>query len=235
MKERPILFSDTMVRALLVGRKTQTRRIVKPQPEPVPADYPGPTGHWWPSNAHRTMLHVEAEMQKWAGLAGHCCPFGQPGDRLWVRECFTLESCRHLDYYDPPHKDGRPIERIDDGDEKWWTQPHYRATDPEPELWYDDMPDPGCRWRPPIHMSRKWSRITLEITGVRVERLQDISEADAKAEGADSATPVEDGYVADELGTHATGFEALWQYIYGAESWQSNPWVWCVEFKKVTL
>ena len=130
MKERPVIFNGEMVRAILDGRKTQTRRVMKPQPEPC---YRG--GHWWPSNAFKTMLHIEEQMQNgqggWKGLAGDACPFGQVGDRLWVRETWARYNIDQ-DAHDMA----------------------YRATTP------DDWPKEG-RWRPSIHMPRWASRITL--------------------------------------------------------------------------
>lgn len=132
MKERPILFSGPMVRAILDGRKTQTRRVVKPR---------------------------QGMLDDWTGLP---CPYGKPGDRLWVRE-----TC----YFEQPH--GEVIYRADPGSEK--------ALDPE---------FTGLRWRPSIHMPRWASRITLEIVNVRVERLQDIRVDDARAEGVTAKWPV---------------------------------------------
>lgn len=218
MKERPIIFNDEMVRAILEGRKTQTRRAVDPDLVQYVTDgVPGFQDKY--GDHHDTITR---------------CPFGKSGDRLWVRECFTLESCRHLDYYDEPHSDGRPIERIDDGPcGKWWTQPHYRSTDPRPELWYDDREEPGCRWRPSIHMPRKWSRINMEITGVRVERLQDISIEDSRREGFPGFDVCWKTMGPKQPRNAKDWFEWLWQSIYGADSWAANPWVWVVEFKKV--
>lgn len=217
IKERPMLFSAPMVRALLDGSKTQTRRIMKPQPQPAPE----PGKHWWPSNPHQSMLRVEDEMQKWTGLAGDCCPYGDHGDRLWVRETHRPifgQTCGLIgvDYQADPR-------------EKWER--------------LGDAPD--CliksKWTPSIHMRREYSRILLEVVSVRVERLQDISEADAKAEGiephevrqfaiygmsaAERAAVYRDAAVGP--------YRGLWQQINGADSWDANPWVWVVEFKRL--
>lgn len=221
--ERPILFSGPMVRAILDGRKTQTRRAIKPWPVDELPDVPV-----------------------------HLCPYGKPGDRLWVRETFCIESCRECGYYPPAFDDGRPIEHhLDDDYGAWWRQPHYRATDPCPELEIGTG-DPGVIWHPSIHMPRWASRITLEITDVRVERLHDISEEDAAAEGVkpfvvtqedvDVAQDCEEEFVAKcaaALGpgafTHKFEFMFLWDSInekrgYG---WNKNPWVWVISFKRV--
>ncbi|UYW74117.1 hypothetical protein OFY05_00745 [Pseudocitrobacter faecalis] len=192
MKERGMIFNAEMVRAILDGRKTQTRRVMKPQPEQCPRG-----GHWWPSNVFKTMLHVENEIQNgeggWGGLVGDACPFGKPGDRIWVRETFGDCGVRLV----------------------------YRA---------DTDDGARCkvnRWTPSIHMPRWASRILLEITDVRVERLNDISECDAKAEGA----PTECTLIGDK---HYPGFRSLWKSIYGDDSWQANPWVWVIEFKVIS-
>lgn len=206
MKERPILFSGAMVRALLAGTKTQTRRIVKSQP---PADKqrvawyePGVMG-WAPP---------DVPSQHWHRVR---CPYGQPGDRLWVREAFG----------------------------------HFERNDnfsPGCEVFY--RADGECLalqpWRPSIHMPRWASRITLEVTSVRVERLQDISEADALAEGIvphvrggwhwhpHNPSDLDDWH---QFGfkTAAYAYESLWEQINGPGSWDSNPWVWAVEFKRL--
>ena len=168
IKERPILFSAPMVRAILEGRKTVTRRAVKIQPRSK-ADI-GSYGLGQPFIRNPDVTKPNPE-----------CPYGRPGDRLWVRETFAIESNRWADDpYSPPHKDGRPTQRYEDDK---WDQPHYKATDAEPELWYDDRDSPGCRWKPSIHMPRWASRILLEITDVRVERLQDITPEQVTAEG----------------------------------------------------
>jgi hypothetical protein len=182
-KERPILFSGPMVRAILAGRKTQTRRIVK--------------------------------NQEWYNLKGDYgdrlrgvdrCPYGHPGERLWVRETWFCAT-------------GEPGPALC----------HYQADGDRPEF--------KGLWKPSIHMFRWASRITLEITGVRVERLQDISEADAIAEGIAKHS---DQWIDYPAGKSAAGwsdprksFTSLWQSINGGDSWNANPWVWVVEFRKL--
>jgi len=223
MKERPILFSGPMVRALLDGSKTQTRRVIKDQSIGERFSHMTDTG----------LAHLE-----WLGTpscgsgvwdvpeysADVACPYGQPGDRLWVRETFVqgwpLASNGIVDQFD------------DDGNEKPMTT-FYRATSPDLD-WCDGGDDCPIKtpWKPSIHMPRKLSRITLEITGVRVERLREISEADAKAEGAEP----NDGYSGTEHDRHSgwrNGYRILWEQINGPGSWKANPWVWVVEFKRV--
>ncbi|PLL03020.1 hypothetical protein CWN39_13210 [Klebsiella pneumoniae] len=225
MKERGMIFNADMVRAILDGRKTQTRRIMKPQPEPCPRG-----GHWWPSNVFKTMLHVEDEMQNgkggWGGLVGDACPFGDVGDRIWVREAFASGlSTKSTLAYRATHK----REDLEDG-------------------FYDTI-----KWTPSIHMPRWASRILLEITSVRVERLNAISEEDAQSEGVHTEvwdqTVVARNYAAiDEFfqfwsedmphyvemnQLYRSSFRSLWESIYGAENWLANPWVWVIEFKRV--
>lgn len=156
MKERPILFSGPMVRAILDGRKTQTRRLIKP---------------------------------------GRPCPYGQAGERMWVREAWGRHPESHTIVYKA------------DADRP----PHFIGKSCEP------------KWRPSIHMPRAYSRILLEITGVRRERLHDISNGDALAEG-----------VEPRLGHSAAYcFSLLWESIHGPNAWDVNPWVWVIEFKKL--
>jgi hypothetical protein len=186
MKERPILFSAPMVRALLAGTKTQTRRIAKPVRHPDLGNVYAPGA-----------LVLEHEPQH---VIDRCCPYGRPGDRLWVRETHNTHG-------------GLATYRAD-GD---WIADYHREEPQQPRL----------RWVPAIHMPRTASRITLEITGTRVERLQDISEADALAEGVAHSLNLPGGRFARE------NFEHLWWTINGDGSWESNPWVWVVEFKRV--
>lgn len=199
MKERPMIFNAEMVRAILDGRKTQTRRIMKPQPTPCTLQK---GGHWWPSNVFKTMLHIEEEMQNgkggWGGLVGDACPFGDVGDRIWVREAWARYNIGQ-DSHDMA----------------------YRATPPE------DWPKEG-RWRPSIHMPRWASRITLEITGVRVERLASVSDDDAGKEGY-PANPAPYGGSMDKW----LWFRQLWDSIYPDQSFKHNPWVWVIDFRLI--
>lgn len=218
-KERPILFNAAMVRAILNGHKTQTRRVMKAQPEPTPADYTGQPGHWFPCRLVQSMVHVERDLKKqnW-GLAGTCCPYGDIGDRLWVRETFQgpLVDQQEMEKDPTYFKDM----------ERYKTPEHcaYRASGDSCE-YVDQDGDLIQRWKPSIHMPRWASRITLEIVSVRVERLQDISNEDAVAEGI--GTPLDIRYAAlDE-------FKPLWESINGAGSWAANPWVWVIEFKRL--
>ncbi|EPN5741094.1 hypothetical protein ACT0JU_004071 [Cronobacter dublinensis] len=231
MTERPLIFNAEMVRAILDGRKTQTRRIMKPQPEDCPRG-----GHWWPSDKHRTMLHVEEALQNseviWAGIVGNACPFGDVGDRLWVRETWSdvnSEGCPAVAYRaDSDTRLLAEIETFRDEDgvlntadprlDKYWFA-----------AWSGDLfSGTEGSWRPSIHMPRWASRITLEITGVRVERLASISSDDARAEGYPAARAADGGNIDPWL-----WFRDLWDGIYPEQSFKANPWVWVVEFKRV--
>jgi hypothetical protein len=236
-RERPILFSAPMVRALLDGRKTQTRRIVK-----------GTAAEWLADPIGFLPEFV-------ADPGNHLCPYGVPGDLLWVREAFAyLSDCRHNDPGTRALAEGC-FYRADDG-----------ATQ-------SDI----SRWRPSIHMPRFLSRLTLRITDVRVERLQDISEADAVAEGLYKSFPddadrewfkhhrEDEGHVpaAAEWADLEQGvwmvpgvpqgwgltaaerqrdqwapspqfaYRQLWNHINDPGSWDANPWLWCVAFERV--
>ncbi|WP_199636964.1 hypothetical protein JEM67_20970 [Serratia sp. PAMC26656] len=219
MKERPVIFNGEMVRALLDGRKTQTRRVMKDQPEVIPQkDECGVPGYWIPFNAGKTM--VRNEMMKIA------CPFGGVGDQLWVRETFAILG----------NEDGCPIDwdgNLIKGDEKHAARIYKASCWQEPGnygLW--SIPDRDIQyegtWRPSIHMPRWASRITLEITAVRVERLNSISEEDAKAEGYPVEREVDGGAHDPWL-----WFRDLWDGIYPDNDFKVNPWVWVIEFKQV--
>jgi hypothetical protein len=213
MKERPILFSAQMVRALLAGTKTQTRRIMKPQPadDIAPANFPNHLVQGWVS----TIPH------KYGNTVVHRCPYGQAGDRLWVREKFAEADL----------PDGTPVIAYCAGG----CIPVGRKDDQD-YLIHDwaipDAPEPD-RWKPSIHMPRWASRITLEITGVRVERLQSISEADAEAEGAYPTLHPLDSVRLGATGTSKEGFRQIFEYIKGAGSWGENPFVFVIELERV--
>lgn len=241
MKERGMIFNGEMVRAILDGRKTQTRRIMKPQPEPCPRG-----GHWWPSNVFKTMLHVEEEMQNvkggWGGLVGDACPFGDVGDRIWVRETWGVVSHAFSD-------DGLMIDWVPDrpttaihempfGNGYYSGHAIYAADGDF--TWGDDdgYEDGRSCWKPSIHMPKAASRILLEITDVRVERLNAISEEDARAEGIidggclNCGEPEPCGCANPEPDA-TDAFAYLWQSIYGQESWNANPWVWVISFERI--
>lgn len=205
MKERPILFQADMVNAILEGRKTQTRRIVKPT-----KDRNG-------SGCHLAPCEIAGEVN---GGDYALCPYGQPGDRLWVRENFL-----YLMHGDVTAGDIKYCASIDS---------RSAAGSKNPGYWW--------RKRPSIHMPRWASRITLEIVSVRVERLQDISEADAMAEGIeppengtyrDYGVKPEDNEGYDYCSTAIDSYKTLWQTINGFDSWDANPWVWVVEFRRI--
>lgn len=229
MKERGIIFNGEMVRALLDGRKTQTRRILKVQPDEdgLAKVTNGP----WMDTSERE----------------YRCPFGVIGDRIWVRETWALLG----------NEDGCCVDWNDNlckGDEKTAARIYRASCEQKPGdygLW--SIPDNAYwkpytenekfegSWRPSIHMPRWASRILLEITDVRMERLNSISEQDALSEGIDRERLEEsqDNYdcIADHNMTGrptATGaFKYLWESIYGEENWQANPWVWVIEFNRI--
>lgn len=183
--ERPILFSGPMVCAILEGRKTQTRRVMRPQPWLH-------GGHWFLDRSDDGYGRTNACWRNGDEPFWTYCPHGAVEDRLWVRETFCLEN--NAEYYgDPefaPPKDGRPIKHhkaANEYDSPFDLIPRYRATEPDTDLCCEHEKCQGgpCShpWRPSIFMPRWASRITLEITDVCVQRLQEISEEDAKAEG----------------------------------------------------
>ncbi len=213
MRERPILFSGPMVRALLDGRKTQTRRVVKWPDDVDPAtveaheELPGEFAPWL--NGER--LHTIE------------CPYGAPGDRLWVRETWGLNDYQ---FERGPIPKARPPLLEDSG-------LCYAATEDDSEIRNE------LRWRPSIHMPRWASRLTLEITEVRVERLQDITAADAEAEGVrePSIGPIHvfsqggSGVLDPEKADPLLLWQILWRFIHGEDSWRANPWVWAITFR----
>jgi hypothetical protein len=208
MKERPILFSAPMVRALLAGTKTQTRRVVK-------------ITHRTPGLA--ACLAPPAGMRTRTSLAAELCPYGHPGDRLWVRESWSP---------DPPDVDGWGYTAWAGCREGQIAGVPERFRYPRFCNYAADWLHGPIRWTPSIHMPRWASRITLEITSVRVERLQEISEADAQAEGWTRRPEVStDPQVHKEAARD--WFMDLWESINGPGSWDANPWVWVIEFRRL--
>lgn len=214
MKERPILMSAPMVRALLAGTKTQTRRVVKPQPVDYPAMKPESRG------GRKWVFMAQSDKPGYAFATSDVnCPYGHPGDRLWVRETWSAD----------PHIDdswastewngcGRKVREIPD-----------RFHHPRFCNYAADWLHEQIRWTPSIRMPRWASRITLEIVAVRVERLHDISEGDLAAEGIQEIIDAgvdHDGYPRD-------AYRSLWESINGPGSWAANPWVWVLEFRRI--
>lgn len=196
VKERPILMHARSINGILKGRKTQTRRIMKQQPS-VTSKSDG----LWPDEKAQFVRNR-------AQYIRDCCPYGQPGDRLWARETWGGDDlCGFA----------------------------YRADHPDWPRFQGDGEQPDSKWKPSIHMPRKASRLSLEITGIRVERVQDISEADAKSEGcqaADYATGRE-CILDPSMGSYRLHFQSLWDDTNGKGAWDRNDWCWVVDFKRI--
>lgn len=227
---KPIIFNDEMVKAILEGRKTQTRRIVRPQPEEGIQHTPfAPCG----------VLNGKGDPL--------VCRFGLRGDRLWVRENYRVYYGGGFENVDGGNRErfesfglefqaGQPRE-IDfnffNGVPTETTEATYGRIDYEQILRLSESGNDG--FRPSIHMPRWASRITLEITGVRVERLQDVSAEDARAEGCEKPDlpPEVRGVAGDFVAGERTTFAILWNRINGPGAWAANPWVWVIEFRRV--
>lgn len=222
MKERPIIFNTTMVKAIIEGRKTQSRRLVKPQPKPFGGSA---GGYWWRCNYVQSMVRVEEELQNpcelYEGFIDEVNPFGKKGDRLWVRETFGMKI-RNIG--------GTPHESY-----------VYKADKPNAIACYDcNGVSYPVRWKPSIHMPRSAARILLEITKIRIERINQISSQDAVQEGL-RKLPASGRYVVNQgdqyFGAASSNpcevFKWLWESIYGSNSWDLNPWVWVVEFNVI--
>lgn len=194
-----MIFNAEMVRAILDGKKTQTRRPIKWKQTRFTEIAERDDGSLWPW----------AEDCERGGDIWFACPYGEIGDRIWVRETFRVHS-RATDVATLVYRASV---------RNSWTEQTHRV----PIAVCDKQATPE-KWTPSIHMPRWASRITLEITGVRVERLNSITESDAEAEG------VTDTGFGDLL---VDGYRYLWKSIYGEESWAANPWVWVIEFKRV--
>jgi len=198
MKERPIIFSAQMVRAILEGRKSQTRRIVKPQPDKLPIRIQEAGHAIW----HEGKFHFRKNDGTLIGAWEKKCPYGQPGTRLWVRETFWKNI-----------HDGSIITE---------------SPDPKYKIWWEKKPS--------IHMPRSASRILLEVLDVRVERLHEISEQDAIAEGVEQwpdGNWKAYGKYAGKYSDARNSFWSLWNSINGENADIANPWVWVITFRRL--
>jgi len=206
VKEHGMIFNGEMVRAILDGRKTQTRRIVSDRHLNL-IDVGSQIGECYP-------LECGIDHENSQSYYREHCPFGTIGDRIWVRETWAEAGA------------GAPELQL------------YRANYPEHvPSHYENVPlAEDIRWTPSIHMPRWASRILLEITGVRVERLNDISQQDAQAEGMKLTgwrPTYSDPDSGGDVWTPYDNFAQLWESIYGVDSWKANPWVWVIEFKRI--
>jgi len=223
MKVKPMLFNAEMVKAIIDGRKTVTRRPMTPQPQDSGEGY-----YWWPSKKFETMIRVSDIEHMPAYKEAYCldlikeaCPVANVGDLIYVRETFCDSPCGNAP--------GLIL---------------YRAGYPQGELlrkYESVMSESEIRWSPSIHMPRKHSRITLKVTDVRIERVQDITEVQAKNEGASKkvwfmphgsheADWLNDG---DLKAKYKTGFANIWEGVY--QNWSDNPYVWVIEFDVIMM
>ncbi|MDM3222429.1 hypothetical protein OGV71_11915 [Citrobacter sp. Cf088] len=249
-----MIFNGEMVRAILDGRKTQTRRIMKVQPSdgfhPTHNGYDlDLNAHWYTPGVVDKNGYLQPAKKDVFGVAdeneGHTCPFGAVGDRIWVREtCGVVSHELDEDGRIQPWSPDRPATAIHEmpfGNGYYSGHAIYAADGDF--TWGDDdgYEDGRSCWKPSIHMPRAACRILLEVTGVRVERLNGISETDAESEGVDMEALYDSQDCYDCIADHnmtgrptVTGaFKYLWESIYGEENWQANPWVWVIEFKVV--
>lgn len=219
-KERGMIFNAEMVRAILSGLKTQTRRIMAIQPENsklglrrvIESKNVRYNGKYFWSQSDAVGLKARSKV--------FACPYGKVGDRIWVRETWQgplVDFELSDDLRRNPEKYEKPENCFYSADGV-----------PAPEFYDADDNLRRC-WRPSIYMPRWASRILLEITNVRVERLNDISEEDAQAEGVSLSTHT----ITPPEAVYRVGFSELWRSIYGDEGWKKNPWVWVIEFKRV--
>jgi hypothetical protein len=216
MKERPILFSGEMVRAILEGRKTQTRRIVKNLVNTVVGtDY---CFHETKDGTWELGFDYVPKTGSGCFLRYIKCPYGKPGDRLWVREtwscCYIGDNVDGSATYEIKYKSENQRQSINVSEDQCWK--------------LRNVLDKNDVWQPSIHIPRIASRILLEVVSVRVERLQDISEEDAKLEGFTNSVLMKTNHYP------TVDFRLYWDLINGKKyPWDANHWVWVIEFKKV--
>lgn len=234
MNKKPIIFSGEMVRAILDGRKTVTRRVIQPQPPDsciigkVNQGY----GTWW----------IEPTGSLWPEDKPLKSPFGKAGDRLWVRETFVIEQS------ETKPTDGRPFEVMTEEEEEWayfgpYRVPHYRATETEPHIVPLDLKDgldDRTRWRPSIHMPRWVSRISLEILNVRVSKLQAINQQQIIDEGVTISIEDWEKKWYDKkrdrgLNIYLATFIDLWNSLNEKRgfAFDTNPWVWIYHLRRI--
>ncbi|MBP1131311.1 hypothetical protein JOE25_002891 [Serratia sp. PL17] len=230
MKEHPVIFNGEMVRAILSGRKTQTRRTLTDRQLQL-IDLASQAGECYPLESGIDHANSQSYYRE------HC-PFGQVGDRLWVRETWGVVSHDFdsdgwmIDWV--PDRPATAIEEMPFGN-GYYTGHAIYAADGAFSWGDDDGHGERSCWKPSIHMPRAACRILLDITAVRVEQLKDISQSDAMAEGGPPSHPSIDA-VSRDYGFpdfSRSWFAQTWQHIYGEESWSANPWCWVIEFKRV--
>jgi len=212
MRERPIIFSSEMIRAILKEKKTQTRRPIKPQPHPEAFSI----------NHHR---HIEkGDYVTWINPFGEAiCPYGKPGDRLWVKETWRIISLDGL-------LQARKVEYKADRKMKEFYHDSmfniHESGDWPPSAWGYGDSFKDIRWCSPFFMPRWASRITLEIINIRIERLQEIDPMDALHEGCHIDWSIEN--------CPEKQFQRVWDSIYAKKGfgWDKNPWVWVIEFRR---
>lgn len=244
MKERPILFSAPMVRAILEGRKTMTRRIINPQPKTIRFEHPSmdPPFHdalGWEDKKILSKGYLAIGLERVLENACYLkCPHGKPGDQLWVRENFKVIAfdpgsdsntengfeCESESFAVVAYKDG--IEKRIEG--LCYNTPGNNGYGEIDEIEQAQRISKKKGFTPSIHMPRWASRIDLEVTAVRVERLNDISEEDAKAEGTMNVS-----FYTGKPISHRGSFMELWEIINGNDTWKLNPWVWVESFNKL--
>lgn len=205
MKVKPMIFNTEMVKAILAGKKTVTRRPMNPQPEDSGLGY-----KWFPSNIVQSMVQIdnfkEDKEDYLKGFIAHVCPIACKGDLIYVRETFA--ALGHNDYQQVNPRCITDIHEF-----------RYKASEREALANCKDHEVRGYKWVPSIHMPRHASRLTLKVTDVRIEQVQDISEEQAKKEGC-SNFPSYRGH-----------FEEIWDSIY--QNWKENPYVWVIEFEVI--